>query len=135
MSKKTDSRHFSMQKASDAYARFLTHWAWILPAVVGLLGLASAVTTQVFLPLWGGISIFAALGMFTLVFIGKTRIRAGWIAATVLTPFIGQVGIMSFVLLLLAAAVYTSLFVIYGLLTVIAKFSRRKAQPASVVSA
>lgn len=124
-----------MQKISDGYARFLTHWAWVLPAGVGLLGLASAATTQVFLPLWGGISVFAALGMFTLVFIGKIRIRAGWIAATVLTPFIGQVGIMSFTMLLLSAAAYTSLFVIYGFLAAIAKVSRRKAQSAIVASA
>ncbi len=123
------------QRAADGYARFLLNWAWLLPAGVGVLGLSSAITTQVFLPLWGGIAVFAALGMLALVLVGKIRIRAGWIVAGVLTPFIGQVGLMSYTLLLLAAAAYTALFVPYVVLLVLAKRTRRKPRPAGVVNA
>ena len=134
MTSNTAPARSRIQKTADGYARFLARWAWVLPFVIGALGLASAITTQVFLPLWGAVSVFAALGILTVVLFGKVRIPAGSIAATVLTPFIGQVGIMSFTLLLLSAVAYSALFVIYGLVAAAAKLSQSKARPVTVAS-
>src|SRR5690606_38341454 len=75
------------ERLADAYRRIVTGWAWVIPALTGLIGVISSVfTTRVFLALWAGLAVFAALTVVTLLLRG-VRIPAGWSAAIILIPF------------------------------------------------
>lgn len=108
-----------LHRTAEWYRQFLGRTGWVIPAATGLLGVMSSVTTtKVFLPLWGGLSVFAALIVLTLLVTRRVRIGIGWSAAIILVPFIGEVGVMTYTLLMLAAGLYTVTIVI-GVLLII----------------
>ncbi|WP_300265722.1 hypothetical protein [Microbacterium sp.] len=120
-------------RIADSYRRIIVGWVWLIPALTGCVGLVSSVfSTRVFLALWAGLAVFAALTVVTLLLRG-IRIPAGWAVTIVLLPFIGEVGVMSYFMLLLAAGAYIALLAVYGVFAAIASVARgRQSVPATV---
>lgn len=115
-------------RVADAYRRLIVGWSWVIPVVTGFVGLVSAVfSTKVFLALWAGLAVFAALTVVTLLMSG-VRVPAGWCAAIVLIPFIGEVGVMSYFMLMLAACAFITLLAVYAVLAAISYLTGRRAR-------
>ena len=123
-----------LTRAATGYRRLLIRWGWVIPALTAAMGAISSVfSTKVFLALWGGMAVFSALTVLTLLLLGRLRLSAGWVTAIVLLPFIGEVGVMSYTLLLYAAGLYAATLTAYAVLAGAASLNARRS--SSVVEA
>lgn len=119
-----------LSRAATGYRRLLINWGWVIPSLTASMGLISSVfSTKVFLALWGGMAVFSAVTVLTLLLLGRLRLSAGWVSAIVLLPFIGEVGVMSYALLLYAAGLYAATLAAYVVLAGVAAMNARRSRP------
>ena len=125
-----------LTRAATRYRGLLIRWGWVIPALTAAMGAISSVfSTKVFLALWGGMAVFSALTVLTLLLLGRLRLSAGWVTAIVLLPFIGEVGVMSYTLLLYAAGLYAATLTAYAVLAGVAALYARRSPSVVEVSA
>ena len=125
-----------LSRAATGYRRLLISWGWVIPSLTAVMGLISSVfSTKVFLALWGGMAVFSALTVLSLLLLGRLRLSAGWVSALVLLPFIGEVGVMSYTLLLIAAGVYAATLAVYKEHAGVAAMNARRSRPVGEAAA